>query len=571
MPGGLLNLVSEGNNNIILNGNPSKTFFKTTYNKYTNFGLQKFRIDYEGSTTLKLQEESVFTFNVPRYGDLLMDTYLSVTLPNIWSPIMPPRDPLSSENTLGNTQRWAPYEFRWIENIGAKMISKISITCGGQLLQEYTGNYLLSMAQRDFSSTKYKLFSEMIGNTPELTDPANAGARVNSYPNSYFTIDPAGSYPSILGKTLYIPLNSWFCLTPQSAFPLISLQYNILTIAITFQPISKMFQIRDVFDAYNNFPYVAPNFNLFYAQMHRFLQPPPDPLLGLESYKDKRTIWNADINLISTYCFLSEKEQRVFSLKEQTYLVKQVVETPFYNVTGSNRVELYSLGLVTSWMFYFQRSDTNLRNEWSNYTNWPYNYLPYDVVSAPTEGLIPVSRPIVGAGATGPSDKVYLIGPGVEQNGKQTGFMITNVYRAQNIKDIMINLAILFDGSYRENTLPAGVYDYIEKYNASKGNAPSGLFCYNFCLNTNPYTSQMSGAINMSGFSKIELEFTTIIPPLDPLAQLLTICDPLNGELIGINKPTWRIYEYNYNLTLMEERINLLTFISGNCGMMYAN
>jgi hypothetical protein len=570
MPGGLLNLVSEGNNNIILNGNPTKTFFKTTYSKYTNFGLQKFRIDYEGSTTLKLQEESVFTFNVPRYADLLMDTYLSVTLPNIWSPIMPPRESISTvtNDTLANTQRWAPYEFRWIENIGAKMISKVSITCGGQLLQEYTGNYLLSMAQRDFSSTKYKLFSEMIGNSPELTDPANAGARVNSYPNSYFTNDPVGTYPSIVGKTLYVPLNAWFCLTPQSAFPLASLQYNILTITITFQPICKLFQIRDVYDAYNNFPYVSPNFNLFYSQMHRFLQPPPDAILGIESYKDRRALWNADVNLISTYCFLSEQEQRTFATKEQTYIVKQVVETPFYNVTGPNRVELYSLGLVTSWMFYFQRSDVNLRNEWSNYTNWPYTYLPYDVINAPDEGNVLVYRQNV---SDPPIDIPYYIGPGVEQNGKQTGFMITNVYRAQNIKDIMVNLAILFDGSYRENTLPSGVYDYIEKYNASKGNAPSGLFCYNFCLNTNPYTSQMSGAVNMSAFSKIELEFTTIIPPLDPLAQLLTICDPSTGELIGINKPSWRIYEYNYNLTLMEERINVLTFMSGNCGMAYAN
>jgi len=570
MPGGLLNLVSEGNNNIILNGNPTKTFFKTTYSKYTNFGLQKFRIDYEGSTTLKLQEESVFTFNVPRYADLLMDTYLSVTLPNIWSPIMPPRESISAveNDNLANTQRWAPYEFRWIENIGAKMISKISITCGGQLLQEYTGNYLLSMAQRDFSSTKYKLFSEMIGNIPELTDPANAGARVNSYPNSYYTKDPVGTYPSIVGKTLYIPLNAWFCLTPQNAFPLASLQYNILTITITFQPICKLFQIRDVYDAYNNFPYISPNFNLFYSQMHRFLQPPPDAILGLESYKDRRALWNADINLISTYCFLSEQEQRTFATKEQTYIVKQVIETPFYNVTGPNRVELYSLGLVTSWMFYFQRSDVNLRNEWSNYTNWPYTYLPYDIINAPDEGNVLVYRQNV---SDPPIDIPYYIGPGVEQNGKQTGFMITNVYRAQNIKDIMINLAILFDGSYRENTLPSGVYDYIEKYNASKGNAPSGLFCYNFCLNTNPYTSQMSGAVNMSAFSKIELEFTTIIPPLDPLAQLLTICDPSTGELIGINKPSWRIYEYNYNLTLMEERINVLTFMSGNCGMAYAN
>ena len=47
MPGGLLNLVSLGNQNIILNGNPSKTMFKCKYAKYTNFGLQKFRIDFD--------------------------------------------------------------------------------------------------------------------------------------------------------------------------------------------------------------------------------------------------------------------------------------------------------------------------------------------------------------------------------------------------------------------------------------------------------------------------------------------------------------------------------------------
>ena len=89
MPGGLLNLVVWGNQNVYLNGNPSKTFFKTTYSKYTNFGLQKFRLDFEGSRNLKLTEESVFNFKIPRYADLLMDTYIVVNLPNIWSPIYP--------------------------------------------------------------------------------------------------------------------------------------------------------------------------------------------------------------------------------------------------------------------------------------------------------------------------------------------------------------------------------------------------------------------------------------------------------------------------------------------------
>ena len=49
MTGGLMNLVAYGNENLLFNGNPKKHFFKATYNKYTNFGLQHFRIDFEGT------------------------------------------------------------------------------------------------------------------------------------------------------------------------------------------------------------------------------------------------------------------------------------------------------------------------------------------------------------------------------------------------------------------------------------------------------------------------------------------------------------------------------------------
>ena len=89
MAGGLLNLVAVGNQNVFLTGNPKKTFFKFVYAKYTNFGMQKFRIDFKGLRQLRLSEESVFTFKMPRYAELLMDSYLVVTLPHIWSPIHP--------------------------------------------------------------------------------------------------------------------------------------------------------------------------------------------------------------------------------------------------------------------------------------------------------------------------------------------------------------------------------------------------------------------------------------------------------------------------------------------------
>ena len=237
MPGGLMNLVSVGQQNIVLNGNPSKTFFKSTYSHYTNFGLQKFRVDFEGSKTLRLSEESTFTFKIPRYADLLMDCYLSVELPSIWSPIMPPI-PDDPNTLLSNSGQWIPYEFRWIENIGAQMISNVTITCGNQTLQEFSGAYLLAAVQRDFTGEKKALFDKMTGNIPELYNPANSGTRVNSYPNAYYTDNNAGAEPSIRGRILYIPLNAWFGLRSQMAFPLVSLQYNELHINVTMRPIN---------------------------------------------------------------------------------------------------------------------------------------------------------------------------------------------------------------------------------------------------------------------------------------------------------------------------------------------
>jgi len=556
-----MQLVSEGQQNVILNGNPEKTFWKATYLKYTNFGKQNFRLDSEGSPVLNLTSSSTFTFKVKRYADLLMDCYISMNLPNIWSPIFPPQ-PITNPDGSTSYTDWAPYEFQWIENLGAQIIDKITINCGNQKLQEYSGKYILASAQRDFSAQKLALFNEMIGNVPQLNDPANYGARVNAYPNAFYTTSPAGAQPSITGQTLYIPLGAWFNLKTQQAFPLVSLQYNELQISITFRPVNEWFTIRDVIDYANNFPIVAPNFNQFYMQFYRFLQTPPDEILGPTSYVDTRTLWNADINLNCTYCFLSNDESQLFAKNEQKYLFKQVYEKPYYNITGQNKIDLDSIGMVISWMFYLQRSDANLRNQWSNYTNWPYNYMPQDVTPASTAGNYNYLNPSPTS-TTG-------IGPGVNVDGTLTGLYTTGVYNPQNIQYILVALGILLDGQYRENILPAGVFNFVEKYVRTAGNAPPGLYCYNFCLDTSPYNLQPSGAMNMSRFTNVQLEFTTISPPFDPYAQVLTICDPTTGELVGINKPTWRIYDYNFDLYLMEERVNMVIFVGGNAGLLYA-
>jgi hypothetical protein len=572
MTGGLLNIVSYGNQNIILNSNPKKSFFKTTYAKYTNFGMQKFRIDFNGLRNLRMSEESRFTFTVPRYAELLMDTYLVVTLPTIWSPIYPP---------LSCGDAWRPYEFRWIENLGTQMIKEVVFSVGGQVLQRMTGKYLLAQVQRDLNGTKRFLYDSMTGSTAEFNDPANFSGRKGTYPNVYYNTSQQGPEPSIRGRKIYIPLNAWFCNNSRTAFPLVALQYNELQIDVVMRPVRDLFVTRDV-----NYippgittispttpitpadvaqaPFIQPNFNEQEYQFYRFLQPPPAiDITTSDVYLDKRTDWNADVHLLSTYCFLSAEESRVFASQEQKYLLKEAYEWDFKNITGSHRVELQNtMGMVATWMFMFQRSDINLRNQWSNYTNWPYlNVIPDDVTPAPASGAFPnpCNQP-----------QPQHIGPGVEPNGTPSGLYVTQNYNTENQREILQQLGILLNGSYRENMLESGVYNYVEKYIRTMGSAPFGLYVYNFGLNASNAEYQPSGAINLSKFSTIELEFSTYVPPLDPSANFYTICDPETGIPVGVNKPQWRIYDYNYDLTVLEERYNVLTFIGGNCALMYA-
>jgi len=566
MAGGLLNIVSVGNTNVILTGNPTKTFFKCTYSKYTNFGLQKFRIDYDGMRDLRLTDPSTFTFKIPRYAELLMDTYLVLTIPDIWSPFYHPCD--------SNGNQWAPYDFKWIDDLGTHMIKDITITCGSLTLQKYSGEYLAAMVERDFHGEKKRLFNAMTGNIPELNDPANAFGRQNTYPSAVYTDSSVGAEPSIRGRDIFVPINTWFTLDSRCAFPLISLQYNELVVTVTIRPIQELFKVRDVFDASNNFPYMQPDFNQSQFNMYRYLQTPPSIYISPSYYSNTTTTWNADVHLISTYAFLSKEERELFASQEQLYLVKDVFEYQFQNVTGSKIVKLTSNGMIASWMWFMRRNDAYMRNEWSNYTNWPYKNIPQDADIAPattsytsgdnfeyTDDTNSGTTTVYGPGKNPPStDYPY---------GKNTGFFYSGDFFTQNRKEILETAGIKLNGDYRENVMTRGIYDYVEKYTRTQSFAKEGLYCYNFCLNTSPFEYQPSGAINMSKFKTVELEITTFVPSINKNASYDFFCDA-SGNTIGVRKQNWQLYDYNYDMVLYEERYNVLTFIGGNCGMLYA-
>lgn len=555
MAGGLLNIYAVSSANVIIHGTPSKTFFKAAYSKITNFGLQKFRIDFEGQRDIRLSTESSFTFKMKRYADLLMDTYICINLPDIWSPICyrSNAELLEAATIAGippSTENWIPYEFKWIKNIGTQIIKSIEISCGSVLLQKYSGEYILSAINRDLSQEKKSLFDRMTGNVAELNDPAKAYGRTNTYPNAYYTSDANGTEPSIYGREICIPLTAWFSGDSKCAFPLIALQYAELSITVTLRPINELIQIRDVFDWVNGYPYIQPDFNLDRFQMFRFLQNPPAIITSTDAYVNTTRVWNSDIHLMSTYCFLSNEEATSFAAEDQVYLVKDIVEYNFNNVIGATKVKLMSSGLVAGWMFHLRRNDANLRNEWSNYTNWPYDMIPQNISDSPQ-----VIDDAVNGG----------VGPYFQSTGDNSGIFITGAYTPDNIRHILRTMGIVLDGEYRENVVSREVYDYIEKYTRTRGYAPEGQYCYNFCLNSASSEYQPSGAINMSKFKLIELEIVTHIPTVSSQSEIPNEC---SGGISDI--PAWRLYDYSYDLVVYEERYNILSFINGVCGLMYA-
>ena len=147
--------------------------------------------------------------------------------------------------------------------------------------------------------------------------------------------------------------------------------------------------------------------------------------------------------------------------------------------------------------------------------------------------------------------------------------MISGKYYTENQKNIMESWGLLLDGKYRENPQDAGVLNYIEKYTRTAGNSKDGIYCYNFCLNNNVGEYQPSGAMNLTNSNKIQFELGLIIPPMDACAQVITVCNDA-GDIIGIDKTRDNIYEYTYDLTVLEERYNVLTFSAGNAALSYA-
>lgn len=79
MPGGLMQIVTYGSQDLFLTGTPEITFFRSVYRRHTNFSMESIFVDFSDPYGFG----QISNLIVPKIGDLINNVYVQVTLPEI--------------------------------------------------------------------------------------------------------------------------------------------------------------------------------------------------------------------------------------------------------------------------------------------------------------------------------------------------------------------------------------------------------------------------------------------------------------------------------------------------------
>jgi hypothetical protein len=480
--------------------NPQITHFKSVYKKYTNFYTQ-FITNLpilSNSGSLSFDTERKITFQIPRDGDCIKDMYLTIELPDIYSN--------------------SNYQFQWIKRIGEYIVKDISIQIDtNQNIDKHYSEWFHAYSELNYNEGQKKGYYKMIGNIPELYDPANApgnNGQYPSYPNNYA--------PSICNRKLYLPLIFWFNKFASMSFPLIAIQKTIMYVNITFRRLQELYTVI----SYNGTGYrIRPTTSAHY--IGNFLNPSTNN-------SDLQINPRLEINNI----FLDTEERKRFALSSHDYLITQVqaIKT---NTTGSDTfpftIDLKNINKpVKELIFMIRRSDIEDINDWSNYTNWNIeNIPPYSV------------------------GYVNYYGPTLTINAGNIQY-----YKTQNLlKSAVLRIQTneITSGDVPNNNLPLGTsrvsgkdsifYNLLQNFNSNNNMPNEGIYTYSFSLDNN--NLQPCGAINMSSINNKDIQL--YLTPINPTG--------------GYNNTN----TYNYNIYVFAVNYDILKIMGGIVGTMTSN
>jgi len=259
MGGGLVQLAAYGSQDVYLTTNPQITYFKAVYKRYTNFSMESIYQIVDGNIGFG----GNITVVIARNGDLIGNILLQVSLFDPTTYIID-----------GSTYDYCG----WIQGVGNYLVNNVSVTIGGQLIDQQYGKWMDIWSELNLAESQTKGYGSMVGKD-------YSSATWQPYNTEY---EPYNQ--------LQIPLQFWFCRNPGLAIPLIALQYHEVKIQLQFEKFINL---------------VVGVKNGEYQQIVQ------DTSQTLPSFSNTFTIWN-------NYYFLDTTERRKFAQNAHEYLVEQL-------------------------------------------------------------------------------------------------------------------------------------------------------------------------------------------------------------------------------------------------------
>jgi len=557
-----MQLTQVGAQNQLINGNPSMTHFRAVYRRHTNFAMEAIRMSFSSSNLdLNATQTRTLSCRIDRYAQLLHDTYLVITLPDIWSPMvsiagtLPPAGYDARCTAIG-------YEFQWIKNIGYNMIDHIDLVANNVVIQSLTGEWLKLYSYMTHDAAKRAVVDQMVGNVPAMYDPANTYDRVNQYPHAVAPSSLPGSMPftttpepSIRSRQLVVPLHFWFSENPGLALPLVSMQNSETYINVVLRPLNQLYTIIDVKPnstsvAISSITTSGTYATFTTAAVHTFTA---GSTVSISRLTGGALLLNGSYTILATPAVTSN----TFSVTSTVSATGTFAGTAVsgVNPTYGQRIQptgSYPIGLFLSpptvagapsnpalTNFY---ADPYLEGNFIYLTDMEMNQL----ASADQTFLVKQIRRVVKEGQFGANSDLEIpmfnMVTRVVFTAQRSDSILTNEWdnytnwndparapfsgittavgdilysSGQNQltsiypRDAVVNGQLLFDGNERFKQKPASYFSLLQQYKHTTGAQPStlpGVYMYSFALNNDQY--QPSGAANGSMYNKVLLRVT---------------------------------------------------------------
>ena len=395
----------------------------------------------------------------------------------------PPTLYTNISNAVINTE---PY-FAWIKYLGYYLIKTCDITIGECVIDKHTGEYLYIRNQLDKHINIQNGLNNMIGNIKEL-----------------YTYDNKIKKK----KTLYIPLQFWFCRDAAHSLPLVAMNYTNIYFGLNTNSLE----------------------NVAYWSSSSLFKKKPD----------------IKCTILAEYIYIDENERKIISESKHEQLIELVQYNIYdydYTKIINNTIEPYiyfnNMCKDLIWTIQPDNNYINYNNidgfekQWYNYqyNNGTYNasvkglYVLLDLSGNPINGNF---KPLIYNKPL----KIIIncINPQEQHNNLYTDkygnvyddnnqLVLEYVYYSMNNDIYILNETIItkntnyidpvisatlkMNGNNRESTKDSLFFNAVNPYIRHQSSLVSGIYNYSFAIY--PQLTQPSGALNLSKVENVNL------------------------------------------------------------------